>query len=271
MKRKIPLLLLCLLFLGIFLYSGIRILGILREYRVGKQTYEALTEFVQIPETTQPASETTRPDKKEKPSTALLPEQTQPAEEEIIWPVVDFEGLQDINPDVAAWIYVEGTPINYPVVRGEDNDEYLYQLFDGTYNSSGSIFMDYRNERDFSDRHTILYGHHMSGDGMFAWVNEYVAQDFSKEHPTCLLLTPEANYTLEFFAGYVDDTDSDAWRLNFSSDEAYGLWLEQSIEKSTFTGSVIPTSQERVVTFSTCAYDFEDARCVLLGVLKPQH
>lgn len=268
MKRKIPLLLLCLLFLGLFCYSGFRLLQIQREYRISDQTYEALTEYVQIPETTQPVPTERIPETSEQ-TPAPTPEQDQPEEEKILWPTVDFDALQAINPDIVAWIYIEGTPINYPVVRGEDNDKYLYQLFDGTYNSSGSIFMDYRNRRDFSDKHTILYGHHMSGDGMFSWVYEYVAQDYSQAYPTCLVLTPEGNYTLEFFAGYVDDLNSDAWRLNFSSDEAFGLWLEQSIENSAFTSAVIPTSQDRVVTFSTCAYDFDDARCVLLGILRP--
>ena len=72
MKRKIPLLLLCLLFLCVFLYSGFQILSILREYRVSEQTYEALTEFIQIPETTQPNTV-----EESKQNSGLLPQQTQ--------------------------------------------------------------------------------------------------------------------------------------------------------------------------------------------------
>lgn len=264
MKRKIPLMLLCLLFLGVFLYSGFRILNILREYRAGEQTYEALMEYVQIPEAAPPS-------RTEAPEAAPAQErvQTRTPGDETIWPEVDFEALQAVNPDIVAWIYMEGTTINYPVVQGEDNSQYLDRLFDGTYNSSGSIFMDYRNAPDFSGRHTILYGHHMRNGSMFAVIADYVAQDLSKEYPFCQILTPEGNYKLEFFAGYVDDPNADAWQLEFASDEEYGQWLEWSAERSAFASAVIPTAQDRVVTLSTCSYEFSDARCVLLGILRP--
>lgn len=264
MKRKIPFLILSLVFLGMFLYSGYRILGILREYRAGEQTYAALSEYVQVPETTAPTKKTS----KKKTPKEDVPAETEALKDEINWPTVDFAALQAINPDVVAWIYMEGTQINYPVVRGEDNDEYLYRMIDGNYNSAGSIFMDYRNEPDFSERHTILYGHHMNNGSMFALISDYVAEDLSEEYPYCLILTPEGNYKLEFFAGYVDDPNADAWQLDFSSDEAYSQWLEWSAEQSAFLCPFTPTPEDRVVTLSTCSYAFDDARCVLVGVLR---
>ena len=265
MKRKILLLLLCLLFLGIFLYSGFRIWDILREYRAGEETYAALTAYVNIPEPTQPPQTKATMELPEEE----VPVQTEAPADEILWPTVDFADLQAINPDVVAWIYMEGTQINYPVVRGEDNDQYLYRMIDGSYNGAGSIFMDYRNASDFTDRHTILYGHHMNNNTMFGFVADYVEQDLSKEYPYCQILTPEGNYKLEFFAGYVDDPSADAWQLQFGSDEEYGRWLEWSAERSAFTNPLMPTPEDRVVTLSTCSYEFSDARCVLLGVLRP--
>lgn len=267
MKRKIPLILLCILFLGMTGYAGVRMYRVWREYRIHEQAYGSLARYVQL----------------EKPSTegedasmleAAILSQTHGAMEQMTeensknWPVVDFQALKEINPDIVAWIYMEGTPIHYPVLQGEDNNQYLERLYDGRYNAAGSIFMDYRNQEDLSDRHLILYGHHMKNDTMLACITEYKEQSFYDAHPSCLILTPEGNYEVAFIAGYVTDRDSDAWKLVFASDEEYALWLEEAVSKSTFISNVEPTPQDRVVTFSTCSYEFPDARYVLVGILK---
>lgn len=270
MKRKIPLLLLCILFLGIAGYFGIGLYREWGEYRAGEETYEALKQYVHLE--TAPLPDEQPKEQKPAPSEPLdvESEETEPAQEpdNTNWPVVDFEALLQINPDVVAWICIEGTNINYPVVQGTDNSYYLKRLFDGSYNGAGSIFMDYRNSNDLSDRNTVFYGHHMNNGSMFQQITKYKDQVFYDEHPVCLFMTPNGNYKLEFFAGYVTDLNSQAWKLEFASDEEYAQWLEEAISKSTFTSAVEPTPQDRVVTFSTCTYEYNDARFVLVGVLK---
>lgn len=129
------------------------------------------------------------------------------------WPEVDFEALREINPDLVGWIYIEGTEINYPVVQGADNQYYLKHLFTGEWNSSGCIFLGARNCTDLSDRNSILYGHHMKDGSMFHGLMEYKSQEYYDEHPTVLFLTPDANYEVKIFAGYVASVDADAWKL----------------------------------------------------------
>ena len=80
---------------------------------------------------------------------------------------VDFDQLRQQNEDVTAWLYLPDSVINYPVLQHGDNDYYLTRQIDGSYNKNGSIFMDYRNASDFSDRNTIIYGHHMRTGNMF--------------------------------------------------------------------------------------------------------
>lgn len=274
MKRKIPLLFLCLLFLGIAIYAGISLWKQWQEYKTSEETYDSLSQYIQLAEPPPMATEQTGPpgqtsEISEPVTTETLPIESVPTDD-TVWPVVDFESLQAINPDVVAWIYLEGTVINYPVVLGSDNSEYLYKLVDGTTNSAGSIFMDYRNQPDFSNRNTILYGHHMKNKTMFGPITNYKDQAFYEEHPTCLILTPEGNYKLEFIAGLVANLNGDAWKLEFASDEEYGAWLEKSMASSTFESSVIPTPQDRVVTLSTCSYEYDDARYVLMGILVSQ-
>ncbi len=138
MKRKIPLIIFCILFAGITLYYGLGIYRQWQEYRVGEQAYEELTQYVQPKVPVQLLAHTIDESHPTEPT---------PTEEidDTIWPVVDFEALKEINPDIVAWIYIEGTNINYPVVQSEDNSYYLNRLFNGIYSKVGSIFMDYRN------------------------------------------------------------------------------------------------------------------------------
>ncbi|MBQ6583391.1 MAG: class B sortase, partial [Mogibacterium sp.] len=81
--------------------------------------------------------------------------------------VVDFDELLKINPDVQGWLYQKDTVINYPVVQGQDNDEYLHTLVDGTWSGGGTLFVDYRNQSNFGDFNSIIYGHHMKDGSMF--------------------------------------------------------------------------------------------------------
>mgnify|MGYP000782800669 FL=1 len=108
--------------------------------------------------------------------------ETQPDEDDTIWPEVDFSVLREINPDIVAWIYIEGTKINYPIVQGGDNSYYLKHLFSGEWNGSGCIFLDFRNDVSFADRHSIIYGHHMKNGTMFTDIDKYKKQEFFDEH-----------------------------------------------------------------------------------------
>ena len=179
------------------------------------------------------------------------------------------EELCKINPDVIGVINIPGTEVFYPVLKGEDNNEYLNKTITGEEARAGSIFMDYRNESDFSNRHTIIYGHHMNNGSMFSDLLNYKEQAYFDEHPIALIITPDKNYTLEFFTGYVADTRDSAWDRNFSSDEAYANWLRSIGKKSRFYVNIIPETTDRVITLSTCSYEFEDARFVMTGVLRP--
>ena len=174
---------------------------------------------------------------------------------------VDFESLWDLNEDIVAWIYCPNTKINYPIVQSYDNDYYLYRLLDGSWNVNGTIFMDYRNDSDFSDNNTLIYGHHMKTGAMFGEVINYKWQSFYDEHPCMYIYTPDQTYRLDLFAGCIVDSIADIYSLN-PSDEA----IRNCIYNSTFDAELSwPTG--RVVTLSTCTYEYDDARYVVLGDL----
>lgn len=134
------------------------------------------------------------------------------APEAIIAPImVDFEGLRAINPEVVGWIYCEGTGINYPVMQGENNDYYLTHSYDGAYNVSGSIFVEAENRAGFADRNTIIYGHNMKNDSMFAHLDNWAEPGYYEEHPVIWLLTPEQDYQIKLMAGYTTSAYSDTY------------------------------------------------------------
>lgn len=266
MNRKILLAGLGVLFLSMALYDGYDLYQRRLESRAVEQTYEALTQYVRLPDAPIPT---------EHSAENRLPEETgttEPISEAVPddpnWPVVDFESLQMINPDVVAWIFLEGTNINYPVVQGEDNVYYLQYMFNGDQNSAGSIFLDYRNPGNWTGRNSVLYGHNMKNGTMFRHIIQYKDQAFYDRHPTALLMTPEKNYRIEFVAGYVTHMNSDAWKLEFESDEEFSRWLENAMAQSTFSATVEAAPSDRVITLSTCSYEYRDARYVLIGILK---
>lgn len=260
MSKKIRVILILVL-LGIAVFASRQFYLQWSEYQSGEEAYSSLEQYVHHANTTMETNPT-----QTNPSESETQSETEP-DDNINWPEVDFAALQAINPDIIAWIYIEGTNINYPVVQGEDNSYYLKHLVDGSPNGSGAIFMDYRNQPDFSDPHTIIYGHHMKNGSMFSGLDKYKKQDFYDEHPVALVLTPNKNYQLEFFAGYVADVEADAWQLGFTLD-GFEQWLSDAKLKSCFNSSIAPAVTDKIVTLSTCSYEFNNARFVLVGRIQ---
>lgn len=247
--------------LSVLGYSLWQLWGIYRDYRQGEQSYEALTQYVAFAEIEQTGENT------DKRMDDLA--QEEPIPDVSDWPQVDFEELAQINPDIVGWIFLEGTNINYPVVQGQDNDYYLDRLFDGTRNDSGCVFMDAGCKKDFSGRNSVLYGHHMKDKSMFAILPSYKSQTFYEEHPEMLLVTPDAYYRVRFFSGYVADTFANAWGLHFQ-DDSFGKWLEELRGRSCFATEDSPGVEDRIITLSTCTYEFTSAKFVLHGYISEQ-
>lgn len=182
---------------------------------------------------------------------------------------VDFDQLQAQNGDVVAWIVSEGTAINYPVVHGSDNKYYLTHSFDRTSRKQGAIFVDARNSPGFADANTLLYGHHMRSGAMFASIVEYKKQGYYDEHPTMLLYTPEQDYRIDLFAGYVMDLSEEDFVRRFSSDDAATAYLDKIRRRSTFDCNVHVSTGDRIVTLITCSYEYNNGRYALVGKLVP--
>lgn len=256
MRKNVLRTALVLISAAVMVYAAHRIYQEHSEYREGADSYSVLEAYIKEPQT-EPMSEETKP------------EQDEMSENAIAWSVVDFAALESINSDCVAWIRIDGTEIDYPVVQGHDNSFYLKHLFDGEWNGAGCIFLDSRVNPDLSDRHSVLYGHHMKNGTMFSDIAKYKDQTFYENHTTGMILTPTENYRIEFFAGYVAGADDEnAWKVTFATEDEYVDWLNETVGRSWFNSEVIPTAEDRVITLSTCSYEFNNARFVLIGRLK---
>lgn len=104
---------------------------------------------------------------------------------------MDMSPFMEQNPDFVGWIFVEGTPISYPVVQGPDNAMYLHTTFLGQENPSGSIFMDYRAAQAFDTPLAILYGHNMRDGSMFASLHQFIYPEFSGNYPVITIINAD--------------------------------------------------------------------------------
>lgn len=179
---------------------------------------------------------------------------------------VGFEELIAINEDVIAWLTVDGTNIDYPVVQGEDNNEYINTDVYRVFSLSGSIFLDYRNTSDFSDPYSLLYGHHMEGNVMFGELTYFNELEYFNEHTSSTLYTLNQVYEVEIFACL----ETDAYDLQvFYPDSISENSIEELIERLQIDASqyrdIGVTNSDKIIALSTCSDSSTNARTVVFG------
>lgn len=177
---------------------------------------------------------------------------------------IDFELLREISEDAVAWLYCPDTKINYVIAQAEDNEYYLHRLLDGSSANCGTLFMDYRCNSDFTGYNTVIYGHHMKDESMFASLVEYQEQEYYEEHPVMYLYVPGHRYTLELIAGYITETDDLIYSIPATKKERDAV-LENAYRLSNFEAGIIAEEEDRIVTLSTCSYAYDDGRYVVIG------
>ena len=181
---------------------------------------------------------------------------------------IDFSRLKKINPDVVGWIYIPGTSIDYPVVKGKDNEEYLHKTFQGKINSSGAIFMDCNGKKDFSGEHNILYGHYMRNGSMFADLLKFRKESFVKKYDSAILYTPEKTVYLKIFAAYGKKADQNIL-LSFGNPQEKFHYLQDIFKRNEIkSGNLINNIEniQKIYTFVTCSYEAENQRTFVHGM-----
>ncbi|HZK35002.1 MAG TPA: class B sortase [Bacillota bacterium] len=176
-----------------------------------------------------------------------------------------YRDLLLINEDIIGWITVSGTDIDYPIVKGQDNDHYLNTTHSGETNRHGAIFMDYRNSKYFDDMNTIIYGHHMRlSPTMFKPLVKFAQdEDFFNENRIMQIDSIYGEQKWEIFSAYVTEINFNYTKRRFESPEEFRTFIESIQERSTFTTDTVVTEDDNIVTLSTCTYEYTNARFVV--------
>ena len=169
------------------------------------------------------------------------------------WVQVDLGKLQQINPDVIAWIWFENENISYPVLHGSDNQQYLRTTYEGTPATAGSIFVESMNSPDFSDSHTLIYGHNMHDGTMFGKLKKYRKEGYYEQHAYFQIITLEAHYRYQIFAFEDVEENSFIYQVPFGDNENFAEFLSNLQEMSIIQPEITVTSSDKIITLSTCS------------------
>ena len=181
-----------------------------------------------------------------------------------------FEELLAINSDVKAWLTLDNTAIDYPVVQGENNFSYINTDVYGDFALAGSIFLDSDCDGSFHDPYSLLYGHHMENSKMFGDLDLYKDEAFFNENTTGTLVLPDRTYHLQIFACLLVPA-SEGRHLRR---EPVGRKPERSSTSaqenalhlhSDTLDTVRAREGAQVLAMSTCSTEFTDARTILLA------
>lgn len=175
---------------------------------------------------------------------------------------IDFEALQQEGEDIIAWIQVPAIEqIDYPIVW-KDDFYYLRRDYTGKPDTHGCIFLEEQCRPDFLDLHAIVYGHNMRDRTMFGDLEKYDDPEFYQENGgTVLIYTPDAVYTYEIFSvEHIANADGAVYTVGFIQDDVYAEFVQGMKDRSSYDTGVDVSVKDRVLTLSTCMYDFADAR-----------
>lgn len=256
MRRKMDWMFLipCIIAFVVFIFSVWKLSGIYTEYKKGTETYEKLNDYIQVQE----------PEENMDVSNNL---ETGAEDSGNGYLQVDFDGLKKINPDVIAWIYIPALEISYPVVQGTDNFYYLHHLFDGQKNESGSIFVDFHNKPDFTDRNTIVYGHNMQNGSMFGTLEQYQDQNLYQQYPCFYIYVPGFILEYQIVSCYAGRNGSIGYTYSFPEIEDFQEFLNIIRSYAGYdTGTDVGDSNQ-IVTLSTCVNSDGNYRYLVHGKL----
>lgn len=232
--RKGARMLLLVISLLLVAWSVYRGTGLAREYIKGRDSYQAASEDYTHEQVENGTISEKRKEKRKAPIS------------------VDFQELQEKNPDVIGWIYIESIDLSYPVLQGMDNEYYLSHTWDRQEVFAASIFADYRNYPDFQDFNTIIYGHNMKDGSMFHDIQFCMEEKYYEKSPYIWVLTPQENYQYEIFTEYDTRYDSDTYTLFDGPGEEFSEWIGKMQGQSLWKTDVSLTGTERILTLSTC-------------------
>lgn len=175
-----------------------------------------------------------------------------------------YEKLVKINPEYQFWVEVENTNINYPVVQTNNNRFYLKKDFNKKNSNSGTVFMDADNNFE-NDSNVVLYGHNMNNKTMFNNVTLFKKKDFFNQNNKIKIkhTKDQKEYTYEVFSVYYTDNSFDYNTVKFNEHYTFMDFIKDIKEKSIYKKSIDISENDKIITLSTCSYEFKGAKTTI--------
>lgn len=188
----------------------------------------------------------------------------------------NFKKLQSENSNIVAWLEIENSSINYPVLQGNDNDYYLYKNYKGEYSRNGSIFLDYRYDFEEDNQNFFVYGHNNNDQMMFNELINYQNEEYFKSHKNITLITNQdvedyeiiAVFKSEIFNKDITNVFKYYNYMDFETEEKFNEYINNCKQKSLYKTEMTPEYGDKILTLSTCEYSKPNGRFVVVAHLK---
>lgn len=183
-----------------------------------------------------------------------------------------YESLRNMNSDVIGWIEIYGTKIDYPLLQGKDNWQYLNQTVTGEYSTGGSIFLDYRNKKDLTDFNHVIYGHHMAERKMFGDIDKFEQKDFFDKHQYGMIHRNDLpSLGIEFFA-FIKTHGADTSVLTpaVKGSEKKQALLSYIKNNAILQRTIEIDESDKMVFLDTCDLSVTNGRYILVGKLTDE-
>ncbi len=186
-----------------------------------------------------------------------------------------YSYLYAVNQDLVGWVKIANTNLDVQVVQSNDNDYYLNRDFYGKTSRYGCPYLDFKNDPQYLDDNTVIYGHHMTDGLVFSNLDKYKTLEGYKESPIIEYSTLYETYHFKVFAAFVsnahlDDDNGQFFNFiatDFSTDEKFSGFIKEVEKRSIFKTGVNVQPDDKIITLVTCSYEFDSARLVIMGRL----
>ena len=284
-KRRAPVwyYALLILFIGVFVVSAWYLADYFLHSKQQADQFDDLAALVEAARPTRPAvsvlpgMDPTAPsapaEGEQTPGETFVPMEEQVNEDGIL---LEYAGLYEMNPDVAGWLSIEGTRINYPVMHTPGRtDYYLQRNFGGEYSAWGCIYAREECDLEAPSDNITIYGHNMKDGSMFAGLNAYTDREFWESHRYIRFDTLTEHHTYAIFAVFTTTASEGAGFayhdfINAADEQAFDTFVAKCLSLSLYGTDIVPEYGDKIICLSTCEYTHTNGRLVVVAVRDPE-
>lgn len=216
-----------LIFISIMIFTGVKILIWLKENKKSNDIIEDIKNSISIEDTTDTVNKYN----------------------------IDFYSLKQKNSDTIAWLKVNGTSIEYPVLKTKDNDFYLTHSFDKKYNGAGWVFMDYKNKFDGTDNNIVIFAHNRQDGSMFGTLKNILTEEWKNNEDNFIIpfITENEKSEYQVFSVYRVEKEDYYITTNFETNSEIQIFIDKIKSRSEKDFNVDVNTKDHILTLSTCA------------------